>query len=45
MIGSYAELENRYRDIIMENKVIKSELADLRKNQRVNVEKVMLQDS
>lgn len=46
MIGSYAELENRYRDIIMENKVIRSELADLRKIQKVNnTGKVVLQDS
>ena len=32
LIGSYQNLENRYRDIIMENRQIKGELADLRKN-------------
>jgi hypothetical protein len=32
ILGSYQDLESRYRDIIMENRQIKGELADLRKN-------------
>ena len=36
ILGSYHELENRYREIIMENRQIKGELADLRKNQKIN---------
>ena len=32
ILGSYVDLENRYKEIINENRAIKGELADLRKN-------------
>lgn len=31
MINSYYDLENRYKDIINSNKVIKNEIIDMRK--------------
>ena len=31
ILGSFVDLENRYKDIIQENRIIRSELADLRK--------------
>ena len=38
-------MENRYKDIMQENRFIKDELADLRKNQKINTGKVVLSDS
>ena len=35
IITNYQELENRYKDIIRENKQIKDELLDLRKNRQI----------
>jgi predicted nucleic acid-binding Zn-ribbon protein len=43
ILGSFVDLENRYKDIIHENRVIKSELADLRKNNHQN-SKVIIAD-
>lgn len=43
ILGSFVDLENRYKDIIHENKIIKSELADLRKNNHQN-SKVIIAD-
>jgi predicted nucleic acid-binding Zn-ribbon protein len=43
ILGSFVDLENRYKDIIHENRLIKSELADLRNNNHSN--KVVIADS
>ncbi len=43
ILGSFVDLENRYKDIIQENRVIKSELADLRKINHQN-SKVVIAD-
>lgn len=32
IIGCYMQLENRYKEVIQENKAIRGELADLRRN-------------
>ena len=43
ILGSFVDLENRYKDIIHENKLIKNELADLRKINHQN-SKVIIAD-
>lgn len=36
IFGNFVDLENRYKEIINENRLIKGELADLRKNMKAS---------